>query len=260
MRHCLKKILLSVTSLMCWPHVAFAQTQQISVHSGTGFFINPYFLITNEHVIHGGCKSIDIQDKGKPWGHGKIFASDRVHDLALIETSQWPRDTVTLRTDFDLIKPNDIVIAVGYPEETLKNGKDYEVETGKIVNPDESFGDSSMLQFTHIVKQGYSGGALLDGTGKVIGVVKGYAQVFVTSSQEGKPIEKKMVDQIDEAINLATLEQFLFAHNISYNTANYGDEFSKKLDFTVNVQCVDPSPAEAEAKPPSAQPLANPAR
>jgi len=222
-------------------NLAQAGTIQIPIHSGTGFFINPQYIITNEHVLHDGCARIVIQDRGRDWAPAQIVVTDTAHDLALLHTQAWPRDTAALRRDFDELKTGDRIVAVGFPLETLAKNKDYEVAEGKLVDPLQSFGNSGVLQFSHVIKLGYSGGPLLDGAGKVIGVVKAMAKIYETESVGGKLGKKKFVGEVDEAINLPTLEQFLMANNILYKTAPENESPGKGIDFTINVQCIDPA-------------------
>ena len=216
----------------------FAQSKKVAIHSGTGFFISPEYVITNEHVLHNGCKEIIIQDRAKDWAVAQIVAVDEVHDLALIRTPKWPRDYATLRSSSDELQVGENLVAIGYPETTLKNGKDYEVVGAKILNPKESFGENWLLQFTHIIKQGYSGGPLLDTTGKVVGVVKDFAMMYESETVDGKIVgDKTLKGTIDEAINVKTLEQFLIANHILYHSVQK-QEKTGGLDFTINVQCV----------------------
>lgn len=238
LQHLIKIIASGMLALLALPAYA-AQVETVPAYSGTGFFINPEYLITNEHVVHHNCSQIQIYDRTKLWGTGHIVATDITHDLALIRTPKWPRDTATLRRDYDNLKVGDVVIAVGYPLERIERNKDYESVTAHIVNTQASFGDNAKLQITHAVKQGYSGGALLDNTGKVVGVVKGIAKVFETDTVNGKEVgEHRLVQEADEAINLTTLMKFLVSNNVTYRTARAEDEKTNALDFTINIECL----------------------
>ena len=232
-----------IVTSACWlvlaSTVLHADNSKLAVHSGTGFFVSPQYVITNEHVLHQGCKQIIIQDRGKDWATAEIVAEDEVHDLALIHTPVWLRDNATLRTDFEDMHVGDKLVAVGYPLETLTQGKDYEVATAKMINPKESLGKDWMIQFSHAIKLGYSGGPLLDANGKVVGVVKDIAKMYETYTVNGKTSDQYFIGEVDEAINMTTLEEFLVAHNVSFKVGKNTDQRVGGLDFTINVQCVD---------------------
>jgi len=207
---------------------------EVPVHAGTAFFVTPDSLITNEHVVHGGCSQIFLQENGRDWATARIIAIDAEHDLALLRSQPWPYDHVVLRKDIETLQVGNNVAMVGYPADA-SIGVRYEVSAAKVINAHASFGDPHMLQFSDAIKQGYSGGPLLDDSGKVVGVVKGMAERYEVSVSG----EKKLVEKIDEAVNLVTLEEFLAAQGVYFQAADYVDKRRSGVRFIVNVQCVD---------------------
>lgn len=219
------------------PVAVYADSASLAIHSGTAFFITPEYAITNEHLVHGGCKQIILQVHGKDWALAQVAVLDPEHDLALLHTPHWPRDLARLRSDADSLKVDDNVVSLGYTKEAVATGH-YEISPARIINPHDSAGDSHMLQFSNSTKEGFSGGALLDEKGNVVGVVKGIVQIYNVQSINGTLGERHLSAQVDEAINLNTLKAFLAANNIPFRSAHFNEKQATDVDFTVNVQCV----------------------
>ena len=129
--------------------------------AGSSVLIAPDgYLITNEHVI-AGCASLNAVSIGPVIAVGH----DEGNDLALLKSNAkitaepLPLSTVAARL-------GEEVIAVGYPLQGISRGLNI---TKGIVS---GLGNNSpQLQFTAPVQPGNSGGALLDRSGTLVGIV-----------------------------------------------------------------------------------------
>lgn len=59
-----------------------------AVRQGTGFYVNPDgHLITNRHVVEGGCARVIVEDLAGNRAPGSVVQISRTHDLALLRSS-----------------------------------------------------------------------------------------------------------------------------------------------------------------------------
>jgi putative serine protease PepD len=126
-------------------------------------------ILTNNHVIEAdGTVSVRLSD-GRT-APARVVATDAGHDLALVQATGLSGLTpVTFATD-DSIAVGDTVLAFGAPlglEGTVTSGivsaLDRSVDTGT-----EKL--TGLLQTDAAINQGNSGGALVDTSGRVVGI------------------------------------------------------------------------------------------
>jgi S1-C subfamily serine protease len=132
--------------------------------SGSGVFIDGRGdLITNAHVVRG-CRVM----RSPNLGQAQVVAVDQASDLALLRLPRAGGPYARLReTGIRLGEP---VTAAGYPlQDVLANGLN--ITRGDVSALAGPGGDRRMLQISAPVQPGNSGGALLDGAGRLIGVV-----------------------------------------------------------------------------------------
>jgi S1-C subfamily serine protease len=118
------------------------------------------YLITAEHVI-AGCTSLNAVNIGPVIAVGH----DKANDLALLKLNA----SITaepLPLSMAAVRVGEEVIAVGYPLEGILGGLNV---TNGIVS---GVGNTNpQLQFTAPVQPGNSGGALLDRSGALVGIL-----------------------------------------------------------------------------------------
>ncbi|KUL27448.1 S1C family serine protease [Actinoplanes awajinensis] len=126
-------------------------------------------ILTNNHVISSnGTVSVRLSTGSTV--PAKVVAADATHDLALVQATGLSGLTpVTFATD-DSVAVGDTVLAFGAPlglEGTVTSGivsaLDRSLDTG-----DEKL--SGLLQTDAAINQGNSGGALVDMSGRVVGI------------------------------------------------------------------------------------------
>jgi S1-C subfamily serine protease len=211
-------------------------TYQIS--SGTGFFIQQGYFVTNAHVVHN-CLNIAVRGAVEP-AKAQLVALDKENDLALLYTSTFSHRIAYLRSNNDL-KLNDVLFVIGYPLTHADTG-DYVTAGARVMEVNPS---SNQIEFTAVVDHGNSGGPLLDSVGNVVGVVQGkksYYHLAADSSQISDHDQPFQVHGV--AIGLSTLKNFLAQNRINYASNATYDMFvdyhpeEKAHDYVVNVHCV----------------------
>ena len=131
---------------------------------GSGFFIRPDVVVTNNHVIEGQ-NSINLQAGGNKYRAHVLSASPSV-DVALLQVFNANPQQATLRLGTAATaRPGEEVIAIGYALGTLSN-----TVTRGIVSALRQAGGVTLIQTDAAINPGNSGGPLLDRNGTVIGI------------------------------------------------------------------------------------------
>ena len=173
---------------------------------GTGFIIRPDGLIaTNYHVIGDGrAIAVEMSD-GKRFDVKTVVATDRTHDLALLQIDGKSLPSLDLGNS-DKLRDGQGIVALGNPQ-GLKNS----VVSG-IVSGKREIDGKSMIQLAIPLEPGNSGGPLLDLRGKVQGVLTMKSLVtanlgFAMPINKLKPlIEKPNPIAMDKWMTLGTLD------------------------------------------------------
>src|SRR5205814_5151150 len=131
---------------------------------GSGFFVRPDLVVTNNHVIEGQ-NSVTLQAGGNKYTARVMSASPAI-DLALLQVFNPNPQQPTLRLGSAAsARPGEEVIAIGYALGALSN-----TVTRGIVSALRQAGSVTLIQTDAAINPGNSGGPLLDRTGTVIGI------------------------------------------------------------------------------------------
>jgi S1-C subfamily serine protease len=122
-------------------------------------------LLTNNHVV-SGCTLVEVAGVGT----ATVLSSDPGNDLALIQVKSQTTDFEPVRIANKATRLGEEVVALGYPLRGVL-GDGLNVTTGTISALSGLGNDSTQLQFTAAIQPGNSGGALVDRTGALVGVV-----------------------------------------------------------------------------------------
>ena len=220
-----------------WDMVRFHNLQaghSYEISSGTGFFVNPNYVVTNQHVVEG-CKNIAIRGAVQP-ALAVLIASDANLDLAILHTNASPHRIAYLRINDAEVRYGDKLFAVGYPLEHGKTG-DYIIQEGTVITVN-TYQNNTSIEFTNSVDHGNSGGPLLDGNANVVGVVKAKKTYYDSNNPN------KIYNITGIAIGLDSLRKFLedkgviYSQNTSYDIfTNYNlDQMTR--DYVVNIHCI----------------------
>jgi len=187
---------------------ALTPTKKKESSTGTGFFINPTNIITNQHVVDS-CRNIKIIKNGVI-SSAKIKSVDRTNDLAVLIADKSNKTYLKFRSGRS-VRVGESVIAMGYPLGVLL-GSGVKLTTGNISSLTGLLNDTTTLQLTAAVQPGNSGGPLLDNTGSVVGIV--YAK-----------LNNDMAQNVNLAIKANVATMFLDVHEID---STFDTERSKK--------------------------------
>ena len=131
---------------------------------GSGFFVQPNQIATNLHVVAGASRGYaKLVGQKTKYNIEGITAIDAKWDLVILKVTAFGTRALSLG-DSDTVLVGQTVYAVGNPhglEGTFSQG---------IISSVRRVGSDKLLQLTAPVSPGSSGGPVLNGRGKVIGV------------------------------------------------------------------------------------------
>jgi serine protease Do len=149
------------------------QQPQRRVSSGSGFIItSDGYILTNNHVVEGATKLQVTLDTGEKF-EADVIGTDSMIDLGLIKIDPKGKRLPTLPLgDSDSLKVGQWVMAIGNPFELERtvtvgvvSGKKRQVDIGNTVP-----GLANFIQTDAAINFGNSGGPLIDGQGRVVGI------------------------------------------------------------------------------------------
>lgn len=156
--------------------------------SGSGFFVNDGYMITNNHVVDGG-KFVKVRLITGREIVGEVVASDAHRDVALVKTEAVGLKGLPVRTTEAVVGSQ--VFVIGSPlgvenEGTVTSGiiSTYRIEQGQRV-----------IQSDVAVTHGNSGGPMVDETGNAIGIT-----VFGKPGDRGEPVSLNFFIPITDAL------------------------------------------------------------
>ncbi len=182
----------------------FSTLPQTGVGSGI-IYDDAGWILTNRHVVCGAeSLSVKLLD-GRPFD-ATVYGIDTLTDLAIVKIDG-PNLPVAELGDSNGLRPGQMAIAIGSPLGTFTNSVTAGVVSamGREITVDDSCAEgevrslNGLIQTDAAINPGNSGGALLDSTGRVIGVntaVAGDAQGigFAIPINIAKPIMRQAID------------------------------------------------------------------
>jgi TPR repeat protein len=213
--------------------------KSLGPRSGSGIVIGtgPSYVVSNYHVVKD-CKNIKIMPFDLP---AVVRAKDERNDLALLNVANLKAPPLKLRSGHS-IRPGDDLVALGYPLAGLL-AAGASVNTGTLTNLGGIDNDTSRFQISVPIQPGNSGGPVLDLYGQLVGVV--VAQINAVKIGQ---VTGNIPQNINFAINTATLSSFLEASDVDFDTSHLQqDAKAKHMDAadvgsmarrsTVKVEC-----------------------
>lgn len=175
-------------------------TVQTDVSVGSAVVLRPDVVVTNAHVV-GEQRDVTIVFADGMSSPGTVLATDTVTDLAVVRTERKGLPVPEFRTD--LPKPGEIAVAIGSPL-----GFENSVTAGIISGlhrdiPGSAAQTSSLvdlIQTDASISPGNSGGALLDASGRVVGINEAYIPPAVGAVSLGFAIPSATVLDVAEQL------------------------------------------------------------
>lgn len=135
--------------------------------TGTAFAIDPYHLLTCEHITDG-ASIIGLRQQGQPDIEAQVVISDYGSDTALLKVERPLTDYLPIRRyDYDML--GEEITTLGFPMSGLSS--QLQVTQGCIAGLQGIKNDIRFLQFTAPIQPGSSGSPLILATGEVVGMV-----------------------------------------------------------------------------------------
>lgn len=206
------------------------------VSTGTSFFVNDQgHLLTNAHVVED-CDEAQLKLPDGRMGKASILARSSQNDLAILKTDMKPAGHAKLRSGGQ-IRLGDPVVLFGYPlaGELTVTGNLATGMVSAMAGPGE---DVTRMQISAPVQSGNSGGAVVDQSGHVVGVV--VAKANTRPRGDGSA---EVLQNVNFAIKSGVAGYFLDANQVPYEQEPAGadrstaDVASLAKDFTALVIC-----------------------
>jgi hypothetical protein len=209
---------------------------------GTGFAVTADgLLVTNDHVTVG-CTEVVAAQGGSRYAGG-VVARDEANDLALVQLRLPDRRTSSFATlrQSPALRAGEQAITYGFP---LRGALSVEGNlTIGYVSALRGLRDNPhYIQMTTPVQPGNSGGALLDASGNVIGVVAAKLNAGRMLQTTGD-----VPQNVNFAVELETLKTFLLRRGVKIKDAGSSREISpadigeRARQFTYLVACLTPA-------------------
>jgi serine protease Do len=149
-------------------------TVQIEGGLGSGVVLRPDIVVTNAHVV-GDQRDTVIEFADGTSARGTVLATDEITDLAVVKSDRVNLPVPEIREE--LPRPGEIAVAIGSPL-----GFQNSVTTGVISGLHRDIPGSAaqsaslvdLIQTDASISPGNSGGALLDASGRVVGINEAY--------------------------------------------------------------------------------------
>ncbi|MCP4968021.1 MAG: PDZ domain-containing protein [bacterium] len=170
--------------------------------SGSGVvYDNQGHIITNNHVVEAGSNFEIVLSDGRVYP-AELVGTDPTTDLAVLFVTAQDLEAVSLG-DSDALTVGDPAVAIGSPL-GLDGGPSLTVGVisafGRLVQTDETTNLFGMLQTDAPITSGSSGGALVDGAGRLVGITTavGVSDVGIEGIGFATPVEvvTRVADEI----------------------------------------------------------------
>ena len=202
--------------------------------SGSGFFVAPNRVVTNNHVVRGCTKPIQVRYPERASYTATISGQDYTNDLVLLHTEMPNLSVASFRFQPLL---GEAVATYGFPYSGILSPN---FTSGNIAALSGPKGDTRFIQTSTPIQPGNSGGPLLDSSGRVIGVVVSQLNAMAMMQKD-----RSVPQNVNFAIQSSIVINFLSVKGVTPNLDNSTTgaqrppsevaDMAKK--FTVQIYC-----------------------
>lgn len=207
--------------------------------TGTGFFVNgDGYLLTNAHVVDG-CEDAFVRRGNTDVQPAAIVAREKANDLAILKVERKNAAFGKFRGT-PQIRLGDTIVVFGYPLTGFLSSTG-NLSTGLVASLAGTGDDVTQLQISAPVQSGNSGGAVVDQSGHVVGIVVAKSNLQAHGTGEDTDIE--VIQNVNFAIKAGMAQFFLDANQVRYDVEPPGDDLKTPdvadiaRGFTVQVAC-----------------------
>ena len=222
-------------------------TVTVSNGLGSGVVLKPDVVVTNRHVVTDE-KQVSITYADGTQSPGTVLATDQITDLAVIRTDRKNLPVPALRTE--LPRPGESVLAIGSPlgfENTVTSGIISGLHRDVPGSTAQSASLVDLIQTDAAISPGNSGGALLDTSGRLIGINEAYLPPSTGAVSIGFAIPTAtMVDTTDQLLKSGVAKHPYLGVSLGRLTPAIRERLGVQVEQGALILGVDPhGPAEA---------------
>ncbi len=174
---------------------------------GSGVIVSPDgYIVTNKHVV-GNATSFIVRFFDSSTAEASLVGYDSLSDIALLKAEAGNLSPIELASPDDLMI-GESVYAIGHPF-----GYAWSMSKGIVSGLDRLVADGvetipAMIQTDAAINPGNSGGPLLDGEGKMVGLISRINTVSGVSDGVGFAIpSSRVMDSVQEIIDTGTVSR-----------------------------------------------------
>jgi hypothetical protein len=156
------------------------------VKTGSGFYVDADRVVTDYHVVDD-CGWLAL---GKDGVQATVIAGDGVEDLAILRVEKESKEVLELSTE--PVAEGAAITFLGFPgkDQTSKQAK---IERGKLAASRLSAEREAFSAASGTVTHGWSGGPVLDASGRVVGVIRRHPNPNELAAGPGTSTEEMSV-------------------------------------------------------------------
>lgn len=208
-------------------------------------------IVTNEHVVRSAAdRRVEVAFADGRRAPGRVQAADRISDIAVVKVDRSGLPTLTFRSELPQV--GELAVAIGSPL-----GFENSATAGIVSGLNRTLPASGqpgrlgqplvdLIQTDAAISPGNSGGALLDGQGRVLGINEAYVPPSEGAVSLGFAIPSPtVVDAADQLLRTGKVQHAFLGVQVTSLTPEVARQLDIQVDSGVLVLFVtDQGPAD----------------
>ena len=183
------------------------------IGTGTGWFVAPGVIVTNYHVIEGGC-NFSIALRNGVEIPARPISIDRVNDISILRTAESVESPKCLPLSSQTEMQGARVFTLGFPHADVL-GQKSKLTDGLVSSITGLEDDHRFYQISVPLQAGNSGGPLINLSGGVVGIVTAKLSAVTIYNATGD-----LPENVNYAVKTAYLKILLDSEDIQYEEEN----------------------------------------